>query len=74
MPHTVKQKKMLLNRVRTIMGQVAAIERSFDRETADCLEIPHNISSCRGDIDALMAQAIEGPHSESHPPEGPRSH
>jgi FrmR/RcnR family transcriptional regulator, repressor of frmRAB operon len=60
MAHTVEEKKKLLNRVRRIMGQVAAIERSIDQEEADCSEILHNISACRGAMDALMAEVIEG--------------
>src|SRR6516165_11333047 len=60
MAHTVEEKKKLLNRVRRIMGQVAAIEKSLDQETADCSEILHNISVCRGAMDALMAEVIDG--------------
>jgi DNA-binding FrmR family transcriptional regulator len=60
MAHTIEEKKKLLNRVRRIMGQVAAIERSLDHEPADCSEILHNISACRGAMDALMAEVIEG--------------
>jgi DNA-binding FrmR family transcriptional regulator len=59
MAHTVERKKKLLNRVRRIMGQVAAIEKSLDEE-ADCSGILHNISACRGAMDALMAEVIEG--------------
>ena len=60
MAHTIEEKKKLLNRVRRIMGQVAAIKRSLDQEAADCSEILHNISACRGAMDALMAEVIEG--------------
>jgi DNA-binding FrmR family transcriptional regulator len=60
MVHTIEEKKKLLNRVRRIMGQVAAIERSLDQEDADCSEILHNISACRGAMDALMAEVIDG--------------
>ena len=60
MAHTIEEKKKLLNRVRRIMGQVAAIEKSLDQESADCSEILHNIAACRGAMDALMAEVIEG--------------
>ena len=60
MAHTIEEKKKLLNRVRRIMGQVAAIEKSLDQEDAECSEILHNISACRGAMDALMAEVIEG--------------
>lgn len=59
MGRTVQEKRKVLNRVRRIMGQVAAIERSLDQETPDCSEVLHNISACRGAMDALMAEVIE---------------
>lgn len=59
MAHTVEEKKRLLNRVRRIMGQVAAIEKTLDQE-GECAEVLHNISACRGAMDALMAEVIEG--------------
>jgi DNA-binding FrmR family transcriptional regulator len=59
MAHTLEEKKKLLNRVRRIMGQVAAIERALDQE-AECSDVLHNISACRGAMDALMAEVIEG--------------
>jgi DNA-binding FrmR family transcriptional regulator len=60
MPHTLHEKKKLLNRVHRIMGQVAAIERALDQDQAGCSEILHNIAACRGAMDALMAEVIEG--------------
>ena len=65
MAHTIEEKKKLLNRVRRIMGQVAAIEKSLDQESADCSNILHNISACRGAMDALMAEVIDG-HIRTH--------
>jgi DNA-binding FrmR family transcriptional regulator len=59
MAHTQEEKKRLLNRVRRIMGQVGAIERALDQE-GECAEVLHNISACRGAMDALMAEVIEG--------------
>jgi len=59
MAHTTEEKKKLLHRVRRIRGQVEAIERALDQE-AECSEILHNISACRGAMDALMAEVIEG--------------
>ena len=55
MAHTTEEKKKLLNRVRRIRGQVEAIERTLDQE-AECSEVLHNISACRGAMDALMAR------------------
>ena len=59
MAHTIEEKKRLLNRVRRIMGQVGAIERTLDQE-GECSEVLHNIAVCRGAMDALMAEVIEG--------------
>ena len=36
-----------------------AIERALDQE-AECSDILHTISACRGAMDALMAEVIEG--------------
>jgi DNA-binding FrmR family transcriptional regulator len=59
MAHTLDEKKKLLNRVRRIIGQVGAIEKALDQES-ECAEVLHNISVCRGAMDALMAEVIEG--------------
>lgn len=59
MAHTIEEKKRLLNRVRRIEGQVAAVEKALDQE-ADCSDVLHNIAACRGAMDALMAEVIEG--------------
>jgi DNA-binding FrmR family transcriptional regulator len=59
MAHTLDEKKKLLNRVRRIIGQVAAIEKALDQE-AECSDVLHNISAVRGAMDALMAEVIEG--------------
>ena len=40
-------------------GQVEALERSLDQEV-ECSEILHGISVCRGALDSLMAEVIEG--------------
>ena len=59
MAHTINEKKKLLNRVRRIRGQVEAIERALDEE-AECSTILHNIAACRGAMDSLMAEVIDG--------------
>jgi DNA-binding FrmR family transcriptional regulator len=59
MAHTIEEKRKLLNRVRRIKGQVAAVEKALDQE-AECSDVLHNISACRGAMDALMAEVIEG--------------
>ena len=59
MAHTIEEKKKLLNRVRRIMGQVAAIEKALNQDE-ECSHVLHNIAACRGAMDALMAEVIEG--------------
>ncbi len=59
MAHTIRDKKKLLNRVRRIRGQVEAIEKALDHER-DCTELLQTIAACRGAINGLMAEVIEG--------------
>jgi DNA-binding FrmR family transcriptional regulator len=72
--HIIRDKKKLLNRIRRIRGQVEAIESAIERE-ADCSEVLHTISACRGAFNALMAEVIDG-HIRFHvmdPDQDPRS-
>jgi DNA-binding FrmR family transcriptional regulator len=57
--HVVRDKNKLLNRVRRIKGQVEAIERCLE-EGAECARVMHTVAACRGAIDALMGEVIEG--------------
>jgi DNA-binding FrmR family transcriptional regulator len=59
MAHTTEEKRKLLHRVRRIRGQVEAIERTL-QDDAECSDVLHNIAACRGAMDALMAEVIEG--------------
>jgi FrmR/RcnR family transcriptional regulator, repressor of frmRAB operon len=59
MAHTIRDKNKLLHRVRRIRGQVDAIERGLQREL-DCSDLLRNIAACRGAINGLMAEVIEG--------------
>jgi DNA-binding FrmR family transcriptional regulator len=59
MAHTIKNKQKMLDRVRRIRGQVEGIERALSEER-DCPEILQTIAACRGAINALMAEIIEG--------------
>ena len=53
-----------MNRARRIRGQVDAIERALEEEQ-DCNDILLTISACRGAINGLMAEVIEG-HIRHH--------
>jgi DNA-binding FrmR family transcriptional regulator len=57
--HILRDKKKMLNRVRRLRGQVESIEHAIERE-ADCSEILHTISACRGAFNSLMAEVLDG--------------
>ncbi|HWX40321.1 MAG TPA: metal/formaldehyde-sensitive transcriptional repressor [Blastocatellia bacterium] len=59
MSHTTKDKKGMLSRIRRIKGQAEAIERALDGE-AECEDILQLVASCRGALNGLMAELIEG--------------
>jgi DNA-binding FrmR family transcriptional regulator len=59
MAHTVRDKKKLLNRVRRIRGQIDAVEKALEQEQ-ECSTILLSIAACRGAINSLMAEIIEG--------------
>ena len=59
MAHTIKDKKKLLHRVRRLRGQLNAIEKALDEEH-DCSTVLLTLAACRGAMDALMAEIIEG--------------
>jgi DNA-binding FrmR family transcriptional regulator len=59
MAHTIRDKVKLLNRVRRIRGQIEGVEKAIDQEE-DCSKILQAIAACRGAINGLMAEVIEG--------------
>ena len=59
MAHLIRDKKKLLNRVRRIRGQLDAIERDLEREQ-ECAPILQTIAACRGAMNGLMAEVLEG--------------
>lgn len=59
MAHTIRDKQKLLNRVRRIRGQIDAVETALEEEQ-DCSTILLTIAACRGAINSLMAEVIEG--------------
>jgi len=64
MAHTIRDKKKLINRVRRIRGQVGSLEKALEEEK-DCSFILQTTAACRGAINALMAEILEG-HIRSH--------
>ena len=75
MAHFEKDRIKLLNRVRRIRGQVGAIETALKGELDECSNILQTMAACRGALNALMAEVIEG-HIRNHvvnPDRNPRS-
>ena len=64
MPHTIKNKKQLLTRVRRIKGQAEALERALESE-ADCSAVLQQIAAIRGAVNGLMLEVLEG-HMREH--------
>jgi FrmR/RcnR family transcriptional regulator, repressor of frmRAB operon len=59
MAHTIRDKEKLLNRVRRLRGQVEAVERLLENES-ECTDILQQIAACRGSINGLMSEVLEG--------------
>ena len=57
--HTTKDKKKMLSRIRRIKGQAEAIERALEGD-GECEDILQLVASCRGALNGLMAELIEG--------------
>ena len=72
MAHTTRNKAELLIRVRRIRGQVESLENALTEEDHDCSKILQLIAGCRGAMDGLMAEVLEG-HIRLHVA-NPRAH
>jgi DNA-binding FrmR family transcriptional regulator len=59
MAHTVEDKRKLLHRVRRLRGQLNAVEKSLEAEH-DCSTVLLTLAACRGAMDSLMSEIIEG--------------
>ena len=59
MAHTTRDKEKLLNRVKRIKGQISAIEKALEHDE-ECSRVLQTIASCRGAINGLMAEVMEG--------------
>lgn len=64
MSHTIHDKRKLLNRIRRIRGQVEGLERALEEER-DCTAILQTVAACRGALNGLMSEIIEG-HIREH--------
>ncbi|MFB3787334.1 MAG: metal/formaldehyde-sensitive transcriptional repressor [bacterium] len=64
MAHTIAGKKKLLIRTRRIRGQVEALLKALEQETA-CSAVLQQIAAIRGAVNGLMAEVLEG-HVREH--------
>ena len=64
MAHSLKEKQKLLNRIRRIKGQLEAVERALDQDVG-CAAVLQQATACRGALNALIAQVVEG-HIREH--------
>jgi FrmR/RcnR family transcriptional regulator, repressor of rcnA expression len=64
MAHVIQNKKKLLARVSRIRGQINGIERALE-EKHECGEILLTLAACRGALNSLMAEILEG-HVRQH--------
>jgi FrmR/RcnR family transcriptional regulator, repressor of frmRAB operon len=59
MAHTSRDKKKLLHRINRIRGQLNGIATALEAER-DCGEVLLTLASCRGAMNSLMAEILEG--------------
>jgi DNA-binding FrmR family transcriptional regulator len=64
MAHISGNKKKLLSRVRRIIGQSSAVEKSLESE-ADCMVILQQVAAIKGAVNGLMKEVLEG-HLREH--------
>ena len=66
MAHLLRDKKKLLHRINRIQGQLNAVKEMLEHsEEHDCGDVLQLIAACRGAMNGLMAEVIEG-HVRNH--------
>jgi FrmR/RcnR family transcriptional regulator, repressor of frmRAB operon len=64
MSHVAREKTKLLNRIKRLRGQIAAIERAVENDE-ECSDVLQQATSCRGALDGFIAEVIED-HIREH--------
>ena len=64
MAHVLEDKKKIISRIKRIKGQLEAVERALD-ESKDCFSVLQTLSACRGGLNGLIGELIEG-HIKEH--------
>ncbi|HLW54873.1 MAG TPA: metal/formaldehyde-sensitive transcriptional repressor [Candidatus Angelobacter sp.] len=59
MAHTSEEKKALLVRVNRIQGQLQSIREAIEEER-DCAGVLQQIAACRGAVNSLLVEILEG--------------
>ena len=59
MAHTVQERRKLLARINRIEGQVKSIRTAVEEER-DCAGVLQQIAACRGAINGLLVEIIDG--------------
>lgn len=62
--HTIREKTKIIARVNRIKGQLEAFAKAIESEQ-DCYQVMQLLSSCRGALNGLMGEVIEG-HIREH--------
>lgn len=62
--HVQREQAKLLNRLKRIKGQIAAMERAVEEEK-ECASILQQATACRGALDGFIAEVIED-HIREH--------
>ncbi len=58
MPHTAKEKKRVLTRVRRIKGQLGALETALEAGS-ECTAVLQQVAAVRGAVNGLMLEILE---------------
>lgn len=64
MAHTIREKSKVLARVNRLKGQLDAFAKAIEAEQ-DCYQVMQLLSSCRGALNGLMGDLVEG-HIREH--------
>ena len=64
MAHVLEDKKRITSRIKRIKGQLEAVERALE-EGKDCFSVLQTLSACRGGLNGLIGELIEG-HIKDH--------
>ncbi|WP_445116973.1 metal/formaldehyde-sensitive transcriptional repressor [Acinetobacter sp. WZC-1] len=59
------QDKKILNRVKRLKGQIAAVEDVLSQDTSSCIDVLQQVAAIKGAINGLMNELVEA-HLRHH--------